>query len=77
MAFIEQEHYVFPGTVQSNILFGLPYNKALYDKIVDVCCLKDDLMKMSDGDLTEIGSDGGSLSGGQKSRICLARALYT
>jgi len=40
-------------------------------------CLEPDLKILEGGDLTEIGEKGVNLSGGQKSRIALARALYS
>ena len=64
------------ATVQDNILFGSPYNKELYEKVVKVCCLEDDLKILPAGDQTEIGERGINLSGGQKARINLARACY-
>jgi ABC-type bacteriocin/lantibiotic exporter with double-glycine peptidase domain len=40
------------------------------------CCLEPDLEILKSGDLTEIGERGINLSGGQKARISLARAVY-
>ncbi|SMN22423.1 similar to Saccharomyces cerevisiae YGR281W YOR1 Plasma membrane ATP-binding cassette (ABC) transporter [Maudiozyma saulgeensis] len=64
------------ATVRDNILFGCPFNKSKYDKIVKVCCLEDDMKILPAGDKTEIGERGINLSGGQKARINLARAVY-
>lgn len=52
------------------------YKKELYDKVVEVCQLKRDIEEMADGENQEIGEKGINLSGGQKARIALARALY-
>uniref|UniRef100_A0AC34GNC3 Multidrug resistance-associated protein 1 n=1 Tax=Panagrolaimus sp. ES5 TaxID=591445 RepID=A0AC34GNC3_9BILA len=63
-------------TFRDNICFGQPFNKILYDKVVDACALRPDLEILPDGDMTEIGEKGINLSGGQKARISLARAIY-
>ena len=77
VAYVEQEPIIFSGTVRENILFGLVYDEELYNEVVDCCCLKDDFNALSQGDQTLIGEKGVNLSGGQKARISLARALYS
>lgn len=64
------------ATVKDNILFGCPYDETRYNTILKVCCLEDDLKILPAGDRTEIGERGINLSGGQKARINLARAVY-
>ena len=64
------------GTVESNILFGLPKDADYYASVVHACCLEEDFEAMPSGDQTKLGEMGHNLSGGQKSRIALARALY-
>lgn len=64
------------ATVKENILFGKRYDAKLYNKIVEACCLEDDLAILPYKDNTEIGERGITLSGGQKARINLARACY-
>lgn len=64
-------------SIRENILFGEPFRPRRYEKILVSCALKEDLRCLPDGDLTEIGANGINLSGGQKHRIAIARALYS
>lgn len=64
------------ATVRQNILFGKPMDRSRYDAILRACCLVDDMNELPYGDQTEIGERGITLSGGQKARISLARAVY-
>ncbi|EAR89965.1 ABC transporter family protein (macronuclear) [Tetrahymena thermophila SB210] len=77
ISYVEQEPYIFSGTVRENILFGSQYDKQWYDHVAKNCCLLQDFNQMDQGDLTVIGERGVNLSGGQKARICLARAVYS
>ncbi|CAG8439217.1 14223_t:CDS:10 [Cetraspora pellucida] len=61
---------------QDNITFGLPYDPKFYEEVIEACSLKPDIEILPGGDLTEIGEKGINLSGGQKARISLARAVY-
>ena len=63
-------------TMRDNILFGKEYNKRKYVETVLACQLESDLKIMQAGDFTEIGEKGINLSGGQKARVSLARAVY-
>uniref|UniRef100_A0A8I5N7A1 Multidrug resistance-associated protein 4 n=1 Tax=Papio anubis TaxID=9555 RepID=A0A8I5N7A1_PAPAN len=76
VAYVSQQPWVFSGTVRSNILFGKKYEKERYEKVIKACALKKDLQLLEDGDLTVIGDRGTTLSGGQKARVNLARAVY-
>ncbi|KAL3517448.1 hypothetical protein ACH5RR_020037 [Cinchona calisaya] len=75
-AYVAQTSWIQNGTIQENILFGLPMNQERYKEVLTVCCLEKDLDMMEFGDQTEIGERGINLSGGQKQRIQLARAVY-
>ena len=77
VALVEQEPVIFSTTFKENILFGQHFDPLKYRRILDCCCLMDDLEKWKDGDETLIGERGLTLSGGQKARVALARALYT
>lgn len=76
IAYVPQLPWVFSGTIQENISFGKPLDIIKYERILEACSLKKDLQQFSKGDLSHIGQRGVSLSGGQRARICLARALY-
>nr|AKC42147.1 ABCC4 [Petromyzon marinus] len=76
VAYACQQPWVFPDTVRQNILFGAAYERARYERVVRACSLRKDFEMMSEGDLTLIGDRGVTLSGGQKARINLARAVY-
>ncbi|KAG9416171.1 hypothetical protein AC1031_000569 [Aphanomyces cochlioides] len=77
IAYFAQQPWIQNLTIRDNILFGLPYDHAKYTKVIDACALGQDLMLFAAGDLTEIGSKGVNVSGGQKARISLARACYS
>ncbi|KAH6626589.1 ABC transporter type 1, transmembrane domain-containing protein [Chaetomium sp. MPI-SDFR-AT-0129] len=66
-------------TIRSTILGPsslLPYNHARYNAVLDATLLRPDLALLPAGDETNIGSHGIALSGGQKARVAMARALY-
>ncbi|KAF5462508.1 hypothetical protein F2P56_018511 [Juglans regia] len=75
-AYVAQTSWIQNGTIQENILFGLPLDIERYKEVIRVCCLEKDLEMMECGDQTEIGERGINLSGGQKQRLQLARAVY-
>ena len=58
-------------------MYGLPLDKIRYVDTIRMCELERDLQILSAGDFTEIGEKGINLSGGQKARISLARAVYS
>lgn len=76
IAYVPQEAWIQNATIKDNILFGSPYIKQKYKKVLEACQLLHDLEILPAGDLTEIGEKGINLSGGQKQRISLARAVY-
>eukprot|EP00804_Cyclotella_cryptica_P012077 CCRYP_004510-RC/>CCRYP_004510-RC protein AED:0.14 eAED:0.14 QI:366/0.66/0.5/1/0.66/0.5/4/0/1117 len=77
ISYCSQSPWVVNDTLKGNILFGRPYDEARYNEIVKACALADDLAILPAGDMTEIGERGINLSGGQKARVSLARALYS
>ncbi|KAL1496964.1 hypothetical protein ABEB36_008007 [Hypothenemus hampei] len=76
ISYASQEPWLFAASVRKNILFGKPYISTLYKKIAEVCALKEDFKQFAYGDRTLVGERGVSLSGGQRARINLARAIY-
>ncbi|KAI0382025.1 canalicular multispecific organic anion transporter 1 [Hypomontagnella monticulosa] len=63
-------------SIQDNILFNFPMDKARYNEVLDTCELMPDLANFAHGDRSNIGENGIGLSGGQKARVALARAVY-
>ena len=76
IAYCAQEPHIVSGTVEENILFGRAKDKKLFRRVVQACALDVDLKSMSNGERTIVGEKGVTVSGGQKARIALARAVY-
>ena len=76
VAFVPQCPWIFTGSIRENILFGKSLHEASYHVAIEASKLNDDLENLPDGDLTVVGERGVALSGGQRSRVSLARALY-
>ncbi|GAB1301114.1 ATP-binding cassette sub-family C member 10 [Apodemus speciosus] len=71
-----QEPWIQCATIRDNILFGKTFDAQLYREVLEACALNDDLSILPAGDQTEVGERGVTLSGGQRARIALARAVY-
>lgn len=77
ISYAPQIPWIFADTIQNNILFGKSMDEERYNNVIKACCLDVDLSNFGKiGDLMMIGDKGVNLSGGQKARISLARALY-
>ncbi|KAJ2726275.1 hypothetical protein GGI07_000752, partial [Coemansia sp. Benny D115] len=77
VAYVPQQPWIMNVTLRDNILFGHRFEQEFYDRVVDACALRPDLEMLPGGDMTEIGEKGINLSGGQKARVSLARAVYS
>eukprot|EP01105_Mastigella_eilhardi_P014723 TRINITY_DN3350_c0_g1_i1.p1 TRINITY_DN3350_c0_g1~~TRINITY_DN3350_c0_g1_i1.p1 ORF type:complete len:1129 (-),score=255.83 TRINITY_DN3350_c0_g1_i1:649-3834(-) len=75
-AYVPQRPWILNLTLRDNILFGNPLNEEMYQNVIDVCALRNDLEQAPGGDQCEIGERGIAISGGQKQRVSIARAVY-
>lgn len=64
-------------SIRENIVFISPYEENRYRQVLEACALTQDLATFKHGDLSNIGENGIGLSGGQKARVALARAIYS
>ncbi|CAE6404190.1 unnamed protein product [Rhizoctonia solani] len=76
-AYAAQEAWIQNATIKENILFGTEHDEQRYKKVVFQCGLETDLKLLKCGDQTEVGEKGVTLSGGQRARVSLARAIYS
>ena len=76
MSHVPQQAWILNTTVKDNILFGNEFDEKQYKNSIKYSCLQSDLDVLINKDETEIGEKGVNLSGGQKARVSLARALY-
>ncbi|EJD44880.1 metal resistance protein ycf1 [Auricularia subglabra TFB-10046 SS5] len=76
VAYAPQNPWIMSGSVRDNILFSHTFEQEFYDIVLDACALRPDLETLPDGDQTMVGEKGITLSGGQRARIALARAVY-
>ena len=77
ISYVSQIPWIRNATIRDNILFYQPYDEERYNNVINLSELRQDLEIFEAGDLTEIGEKGINLSGGQKARVSIARALYT
>ncbi|KAF5246470.1 hypothetical protein FANTH_6842 [Fusarium anthophilum] len=76
ISYAPQKPFLTSGTIRDNILFGLPFDAPFYQRVIEAVSLSSDLSRLPQGDETPMGGTGATLSGGQKSRVGLARAIY-
>lgn len=76
IAYVAQQPWIMNASVKENVVFGHRWDPQFYERTIDACALAEDFKTLPDGDRTEVGERGISLSGGQKARLTLARAVY-
>ncbi|KAK2945436.1 Multidrug resistance-associated protein [Blattamonas nauphoetae] len=77
VTYCPQTPWIVNNTVRGNITFDAEFDEQKYLKSVKVCALEPDFKIFAAGDQTAIGEKGVNMSGGQKARIQLARAVYS
>jgi ATP-binding cassette, subfamily C (CFTR/MRP), member 4 len=75
-SYSSQDAWILSSSIRDNICFGEPFQEDWYEQVVSACSLLDDFARFPYGDMTEVGERGVTLSGGQKARLSLARAVY-
>ena len=76
IAYVPQTAWLFSGTLRENVLFGESYDERKYAEVIEICSLVEDINRFPNGDSTFVGEHGVILSGGQRARVNLARAMY-
>lgn len=76
VSFSPQTSWIMPGTIRDNILFGLTYDEYRYTSVIKACQLEEDFALLPEKDKTLLVEGGVTLSGGQRARLGLARAVY-
>jgi len=74
---VPQKAWILNDTIKNNITFKHPFNSDKYNSVINICQLMPDFDLFKQGDLTQVSDKGANLSGGQKTRINIARAVYS
>ncbi len=77
IGYCNQSPWLQSMSIRQNILFSSAYDEVRYRQTLDACCLIPDLTNFKAGDLAQVGENGIGLSGGQRARVALARAVYS
>jgi len=75
IVYVGQNENIFTGSIKENITFGNKVSDLNFDKICKICKVDDVANKKTFRYESLIGSDEGNISGGEKQRIILARAV--
>ncbi|GJN00724.1 hypothetical protein PR202_ga17925 [Eleusine coracana subsp. coracana] len=75
-SYVPQVPWILSGSLRDNILLGKEFDPMRYEEVIEACALDVDISAMDRGDMSQIGERGANLSGGQRARLALARALY-
>ncbi|MBQ7741302.1 MAG: peptidase domain-containing ABC transporter [Bacteroidaceae bacterium] len=73
---VMQDNFIFSDTIKNNIVLGETYDKARLDEAIDLSCLREFIDRLPLGVETKVGRDGTGISGGEKQRLMIARAIY-
>lgn len=73
---VMQENFIFSDTIKQNIILDEEVNENKLNKAIETACLKDYIQGLPLGVHTKIGTEGNGVSGGEKQRIMIARAVY-
>lgn len=76
IAFCDQVPYLVSGTLRQNVVGNLSFDQTRYNEVIHAAALTEDVVSLPQGHDTNVGIHGTTLSGGQKARVTLARALY-
>ena len=76
VSFTSQEHFIVNDSIRENITFGEKFNEERYKEVIRMSGLEKDIEMFEEGDGKICGQNGSYLSGGQKARVDIARALY-
>lgn len=77
VGYAQQLPWLQNRTIRENIVFHQHLDPARYRQVLHACALAPDLASFQDGDQTKLEEGGVGLSGGQKARVALARAMYS
>ena len=77
IGFCNQEPFVIRGTLRNNLIFNNEYDTGRYLEALEACELIHDISKLSNLDQAMLGDGGSNLSGGQRTRLAMARAYYS
>lgn len=73
---VMQDNFVFSDTIKQNIILGEPYDEERLNRAIDMACLREYVDSLPLGIHTRIGTEGNGVSGGERQRIMIARAIY-
>ncbi|KAJ3268641.1 Multidrug resistance-associated protein 4 [Terramyces sp. JEL0728] len=76
LAYCSQQPWILTDTIEGNIVFNNKFNEERFEAILEATGLDKDMKQFPAGQKTGIGEKGVNLSGGQKARVSLARAMY-
>lgn len=78
IGYVEQEPYVFDSTIADNVRYGeIDASRNDIKKALENAAIKETILNMEDGIETDLGEEGGRMSGGEKQRVAIARAILT